>query len=272
MIAAYAMKLVPPKRVGQATAIVMAGTTVGMSIGVPAMTWVGVTFGWRIEFHALGIMTLLIMALMFFFVPDAPGEPRSKDNSILTIARNRGVLRIVLLTLLAVVANYAIFVYITDLVDTTNFAGANLALAQILFGIGCFISVWAATKYSDSHLRYLITAMLGLGALSYLAFVVFKATPGVSHLSFVVWGFGFGALVSVFQAATTRQVRVGKAVATSIQSCTFNLSIMIASAMGGAVLGSSTIYVLLLICAALLAVATAITFASKRTLAPEVFD
>lgn len=270
MIAAYGMKLVPEERAGQATAIIMAGTTVGMSIGVPIMTWVGTTFGWRIEFHTLGIMTAVIFLLMVFFVPDADGEPRSKENSVWTIARNRGVLLVVLLTLLAVVSNYAIYVYITNLVGTINFA--SLALAQILFGVGCFISVFAAARFSDGHLRELITAMLGLGALAFVVFALTGSTPGVAHIAFIVWGFGFGALVSVFQAATTRQVKVGKAVATSIQSCTFNFSIMIASAMGGAILGQSSMIMLLIVCAALLVVATVITFASKSTLAPELFD
>ncbi|MDP9806224.1 putative MFS family arabinose efflux permease [Trueperella bonasi] len=271
MIAAYAMKLVKPENGGRAIAIVMAGTTVGMSIGVPVMTWVGRTFGWRIEFHTLAVMTIIIALLMIFFVPDAPGETHAKENSVFTIIRNRGVLLLVFLTLLAVVGNYAIYVYITNLVSTTNFGpGGKLWLAQLLFGVGCFISVWAAAKFSDLHLRALMTTMLGLGALAFLAFVVFKGMIIVAHLAFVVWGFGFGALVSVFQAGTTRQVRSGKAVATSIQSSTFNLSIMIASSMGGAILDRSSIYVLLVVCAIMLAVAAVMTFGSKKTFAPEV--
>lgn len=270
MIAAYGMKLVPQERAGQATAIIMAGTTVGMSIGVPVMTWVGLSFGWRVEFHTLGIMTILIFLLMVLVVPDAPGEARSKENSVWTIIRNRGVLLVVLLTLLAVVANYAIYVYITNLVDTIEFP--SLALAQILFGIGCFISVFAATRFSDSHLRQLITAMLGLGGLAFLVFAFAGGTAVLAHISFIVWGFGFGALVSVFQAATTRQVKSGKAVATSIQSATFNFSIMIASAVGGAILAQASMITLLIICTVLLAIAAVITFASKSALAPELYD
>src|SRR5688572_7567473 len=47
MIAAYGARLVPEHMHGKAVTVIMAGNTLGISIGLPAMTMIGVTLGWR---------------------------------------------------------------------------------------------------------------------------------------------------------------------------------------------------------------------------------
>ncbi len=48
-----------------------------------------------------------------------------------------------------------------------------------------------------------------------LIFVVFQGMMFISHIGFLLWGVSFGALVTIFQAAVTKQVETGKDVATS---------------------------------------------------------
>ena len=53
MIAAYGMRLVSPKQTGKAVAVIMAGTTLGISLGMPLMTWIGDNYGWGTAFIAI---------------------------------------------------------------------------------------------------------------------------------------------------------------------------------------------------------------------------
>src|SRR5690606_4140265 len=48
MASAYAMKLVPSNLHGRAIAVTMAGSTLGLGIGLPIMTSIGTELGWRI--------------------------------------------------------------------------------------------------------------------------------------------------------------------------------------------------------------------------------
>ena len=48
MIAAYGMRLVGEEHHGKAIAVIMAGTTLGISLGMPVMTSIGNNYGWRI--------------------------------------------------------------------------------------------------------------------------------------------------------------------------------------------------------------------------------
>ena len=79
--------------------------------------------------------------------------------------------------------------------------------------------------------------MFALLIISMLIFLMFGKTSGMGHFAFFLWGLSFGPLVTLLQAAVSRQVDSAKDVATSVQSSVFNLSIMIASSAAGMLLG-----------------------------------
>ena len=146
------------------------------------------------------------------------------------------VLIVLLLTLLGVIAHYGVYVYITSLVDEIQLSG-GVESALLFFGIGSLISVLLAIKYTDKYLKLLTIAMFALLIISMLIFLMFGKTSGMGHFAFFLWGLSFGPLVTLLQAAVSRQVDSAKDVATSVQSSVFNLSIMIASSAAGMLLG-----------------------------------
>src|SRR5690606_33991369 len=152
MITAYGMSLVPVHHHGRAIAIIMAGSTLGVSIGMPLMTWVGNTYGWREEFFALAALITLILILCGLFLPSTPCEKVTAANNPLALLKNKQVLNILLLTLLGVTAHYATYTYITLVVQRIALPG-GIELALLLFGVGSFISVMMAMKFTDTALR-----------------------------------------------------------------------------------------------------------------------
>ena len=236
MIAAYGMRLVDEKHHGKAIAVIMAGTTLGISLGMPIMTSIGNEFGWRTEFIGLGLVILVIAIVGFFALPSIPGEKLTKSSSPFALLKIPEVLIVLLLTLLGVIAHYGVYVYITSLVDEIQLSG-GVESALLYFGIGSLISVLLAIKYTDKYLRFLTIAMFGLLIISMSVFLLFDGTSGLGHFAFFLWGLSFGPLVTLLQAAVSRQVETAKDVATSVQSSVFNLSIMIASSVAGLLLG-----------------------------------
>ena len=267
MIAAYGMKLVDDEHKGLAVAVIMSGTTFGMSLGLPLVTLIGTKIGWRVEFLVISILIILIALGSHFMLPEVSGEKRVRANSPITLIKNKGVLIIILLTFISVVTNYGVYTYITNLVDSINYSG-GIGFAQVLFGIGSILSVLIAGKIIDKHIKILCLLML---ASSLLAFIFFGSLSSISfmvHLGFILWGIGFGALVTLYQTAVARQVPSNaSAVATSLQSASFNFSIMIASSLGGAILASGNINNLLFLMAAILGIGLLVAILSKKTLA-----
>lgn len=235
MIAAYGAALVPEHLQGKAITIIMAGNTLGVSLGLPFMTYIGTHVGWRTSFLVLGGMGALIALLSAKFLPSVKGEKLTQSNSPLAMLKIPAVWMVLVLTLLSVIAHYSIYTYIALLVESIDFAG-GISTALLIFGIGSVISVVLSAKIIDSHLRALIVGMLASGAIAMAIFVLFGGRNGIAHFAFLLWGLAFGPLVTMWQTAVSKQVVEAKAVATSVQSSVFNLSIMIATWLAGLIL------------------------------------
>lgn len=235
MIAAYGTALVPEEMHGKAITVIMAGNTFGVSLGLPFMTFIGTQVGWRTEFVVLGVVVAIIALLSAKYLPSVAGEKLTQSNSPFAVLKIPSVLIVLLLTFLSVTAHYGTYTYITLLVARLDFLG-GISMALFIFGIGSVISVVLSSKIIDAYLRGLIVSMLGCGAVSMALFVAFGGANGISHLAFFLWGLAFGPLVTMYQTAISKQVADAKAVATSVQSSVFNLSIMIATWIGGLIL------------------------------------
>lgn len=268
MIAAYGTRLVPEHMQGKAITVIMSGNTLGISIGLPVMTTVGLAFGWRSVFMLLGVTVAIIAMLSYIYLPVVKGEQLSRSNSPLAVLKMPSVQIVLLLTFLSVAAHYGIYTYIALLVEMIGFAG-GIGLALLLFGIGSVISVVVSAKYIDAYLRPLIVSMLAVGAISMGMFLAFGGTMVIAHAAFFLWGLAFGPLVTMYQTAVSIQVEEAKDVATSVQSSVFNLSIMIATWVGGMFLNdfpTAGIKYIVYMSLACFIVAIVIAFLAKRTL------
>lgn len=265
MIAAYGMRLVSPKQYGKAVAVIMAGTTLGISLGMPLMTWIGDNYGWRNEFILIGVVIVVIGILSMLMLPSLKGEKLTRESSPFAMLKNKAVLMVLLFTLLGVSAHYGVYVYIARLVETMQMAG-GIEMALVMFGIGSLFSVGIAIKYTDDHLQLLTILMFALLIVAMVIFLLFAGAFGISHFGFFLWGVSFGPLVALFQTAVGRQVEKAKDIATSIQSCTFNLSIMIAASICGILLTKYLAMSLPIFSLALAVPGLMLAFVAKKTL------
>jgi predicted MFS family arabinose efflux permease len=263
MVSAYAMRLVPPSSHGRAIAVTMSGSTLGLGIGMPIMTTLGTEFGWRTVFIVLSAIIFLIIILGQMYLPSIEGEKRTKTNSPFFIIRKKGVVVCLILTLLTIMAHYGLYTYISPLVNYFNLYG-GIKLASTLFGIGTIISVLIAGKVVDKHLGSLLIFKLTLALGTMLIFAIFQGMMFISHIGFLLWGVSFGALVTIFQAAVTKQVETGKDVANSLQSSTFNFGIVFGSALGGLILDNSSIIYIIFGAMALLVVPIILSISRRR--------
>ena len=264
MVSAYAMKMVPENMHGRAIAIAMSGCTLGLGIGLPIMTSIGTGISWRVEFAVLAIIIFIIALLGKILLPSVPGEVRSNENSPFTIIKNKSVIVCLVATFLTIMAHYGLYTYIAPLVEEFGVTG-GIQMVSIVFGIGTIVSVIIAGKFVDEHLGGLVVFMLTLAFGTMVLFLVFKGTFIVSHVAFFLWGVSFGALVTIFQAAVTRQVQKGKDVATSLQSSTFNFGIVFGSAIGGSVLENFSVVHIIYLTIAMLIIPIVLGIFCKKT-------
>ncbi len=237
MITAYGLRLCTPEYQGRAISIIMGGATIGLMVGLPLITYIGTELNWNMAFFAIAAIAGIILVLSLIFVPPLGGEEKTEENSAWSILKNKNIQKILILTILTMVGHYGIYVYITAVAKGIQYTG-SIASAQLLHGIGSGAAIYISAKFADHHLRELTVMNILISAIAMVILLLLKGSNLLSYLTFFLWGYGYGALSSLYQAACSRQVASGKAIANAMQSSFLNFSIMGGSALGGVILNS----------------------------------
>ena len=144
-----AAALVPLEMRGRAFAIVMGGLTVAFVAGVPIGSVVGGAFGWRATFWLSAAVCAMSVGLIAVSVPPiAPvAGPRPQISDV---TRNRALLRVLSLTLMAFAATFAVISFIGPVVTrTTGATGAGVGALQIFIGLGSMAGLAIGGILSD---------------------------------------------------------------------------------------------------------------------------
>ncbi len=261
-IAAYGMKIVDEALSGTATALIMAGTPIGLSLGIPLLTKLGLSKGWSMSFYGLSAFLILLIILGAIFLPSIEGERLDNDFSFIEMLKKPGISIINAITLFTIVGHYSVYVYIVNLTETIQFA-ASLETAQTLFGIGSIIAVVINLLFIDSHFKELLLATIGISAIS-LAIFLFVDNHFLQSANFLIWGMTFSSSTTIFLNGVSRQVDQGKDVAIAVFESVFNVSIMFASSLGGFLLTSYNMTVVLVIAVISFTIGFFLTMATRH--------
>ncbi|MDK8193160.1 MFS transporter [Paenibacillus sp. UMB7766-LJ446] len=244
MIAGYGMRMVSEQLKGRATAIVLAGTPIALSLGVPAGTFLGELVSWRIVFCIMSVLSLIVIGLVLWKVPDFPGQEPGKRTSVAKLFRTPGVPTILFVILVWMLAHNIIYSYIAPFLG--NFGLQRYTgLTLLIFGFAALISVWLIGALIDRWLRLLVIVSLVIFAVSSLLLAFYSSNIIVVFLSAGLWGLSFGGSATLLQTALA-QATGEKAIDIAIpMSATFwNIAIAGGGAIGGIILdglGAKTI-------------------------------
>ncbi|MBY5815125.1 MFS transporter [Rhizobium leguminosarum] len=234
--ALVAASMVPVHRRARAVGRVMLGLTVATLLGTPLTTFFGQSLDWQVAFFSVGVLGLLTVALIWFYVPK---DRVSEEAGFL---RELGAFRRpqVWLTLGIAAVGYggmfAMFSYIAS--TTTEVAmlpEAAVPIMLVLFGVGMnagnFIGSWLA----DKSLLGTIGGSLIYNIVVLTTFSLTAANPYLLGLSVFLVGCGFAA----GPALQTRLMDVAadaQTLAAASNHSAFNIANAIGAWLGGLVI------------------------------------
>src|ERR1035441_7501991 len=270
MLAGYAARMVPAARRGRATAIVLAGITIALSLGIPAGTalatafgWptsprparpppivlagipiapslgipagtaLATAFGWRTSFALLAALAVLLVAWVGWKVPSFPGEAAAARTPLRRVAVRPGIATVLLVTLLLLTAHQAIYTYIVPFAAHSGFR--HPALVLFVFGAATVAGIWITGIVVDRHLRPALLGAAALVATAMLALGLYGHVHAVLVTAVAVWGAAFGGAPTLLKTALIDASSPASAdVATSMQTTVYNLGIAAGSQIGRA--------------------------------------
>ena len=234
--ALVAASMVPVHRRARAVGRVMLGLTVATLLGTPLTTFFGQSLDWQVAFLSVGVLGLLTVALIWFYVPK---DQVSEEAGFL---RELGAFRRpqVWLTLGIAAVGYggmfAMFSYIAS--TTTEVAmlpASAVPVMLILFGVGMnagnFIGSWLA----DKSLLGTIGGSLVYNIVVLTTFSLTAANPYMLGLCVFLVGCGFAA----GPALQTRLMDVAadaQTLAAASNHSAFNIANAIGAWLGGLVI------------------------------------
>ncbi|MBY5896381.1 MFS transporter [Rhizobium ruizarguesonis] len=234
--ALVAASMVPVHRRARAVGRVMLGLTVATLLGTPLTTFFGQSLDWQVAFFSVGVLGLLTVALIWFYVPK---DRVSEEAGFL---RELGAFRRpqVWLTLGIAAVGYggmfAMFSYIAS--TTTEVAmlpETAVPIMLVLFGVGMnagnFIGSWLA----DKSLLGTIGGSLVYNIVVLTTFSLTAANPYMLGLCVFLVGCGFAA----GPALQTRLMDVAadaQTLAAASNHSAFNIANAIGAWLGGLVI------------------------------------
>lgn len=167
--------MVPAERRGRAIAIVLAGITVALCLGIPAGTTLAAVLGWRAAFAAPAVLAVVLVVWVLRRVPDFPGEAAAEQAPLRHIATLPGIPGVLLITLLLLLGHQTMYTYMAPLAERAGLGRTGPVL--FVFGIATVAGIWAVGTLVDRRLRSTLLTALALIAAAMLALGLVGNSP-----------------------------------------------------------------------------------------------
>ncbi|HEV2573881.1 MAG TPA: MFS transporter [Beijerinckiaceae bacterium] len=193
--------LVPEKERPGAIAFVFIGWSLSVAVGMPLMTYLATSFGWRFAFAALGGAALVTGLFVFATLP---GRLRGAPFSLSSwgeIARDRVIFILLAITILQIGGQLVVFTFMGPSLGLIGAGASIIALFFALFGVASFTGNIIASRIVE-RLGAFITSGIATGmvATGLLLWAFGGGALVVMGVGVVVWGLGFAAANAMQQA------------------------------------------------------------------------
>ncbi|MEC9404232.1 MAG: MFS transporter, partial [Pseudomonadota bacterium] len=232
----FAASMVGKDKQASAIAIMFTGLTLANILGVPAGTWLGQQFSWRMTFWAVTLIGLAALAVLILLVPtDRSRAAQSGWRADLKAVSRASVLLGFLTTVLGFAGVFTLFTYIAPLLtQVSGFADTAVSPILLIFGGGLVAGNLLGGKLADIRLK---TALIGSMAALALVLAVMSAAFGNQTAAVVLTGLlgvaGFATVPPLQSWVLSKAVGAGESLASSLNIAAFNLGNALGAWAGG---------------------------------------
>lgn len=171
--AVVAASLVAPSKRGRAISMVMLGLSIANVIGVPAATFLGQQFGWRLLFVLVALIGALTVLCIWISVPAQPAAVGASIRGELGALKRVQVWLALLIGIVGFGGFFAVYAYIAPtMTEVTGLAAEWLPLVVALYGIGMVLGNIVGGRLADRSVMGSIYLMMGVIAVVLLVFSV----------------------------------------------------------------------------------------------------
>ncbi|MDX1363239.1 MAG: MFS transporter [Arenibacter latericius] len=233
--AVVAGKLARKGKAAQAIAIMFAGLTVANVVGVPLGTYLGQHYSWSLSFILVGIVGVLTMLALYFWMPQlerASSEGMLKD---LKVFKRLELWVIIVLTIVGTGGFFAWYSYIAPLLtEVSGHTQTMVSYAMIIAGSGMVVGNFIGAKMAEifSPMKAVIISLSLMVIVLLLNTVIATNPTGILIWTFVIGMISFTVSTPI-QMAFIRSAKGSEMLGASMNHSAFNMGNASGAYFGG---------------------------------------
>jgi DHA1 family inner membrane transport protein len=259
-----AAELFRPELRGRVVAVVFAGGTVALALGVPAGTWLGERAGWRASFLAVAGLGAIVFVVVASLLPSTRPEVGHAARGTTPDARRFWLL--VAIAVLATAGAIAAYTYVALFVtEVSGFSASSVGAILLVRGVASVLGVLAIGAVVDRGPWLALVATVALQSVALLGLYTFGHRPALAVALIAVAGLAFAAFTAAL-GGLVLQVAPGRSdLAAATVSAAVNVGITAGAFVGGLALPGHGVRSTVLIGALLGVVALAMALGERLT-------
>ena len=233
-----AADLAPPGLKARAVSRVLLGLSVANVLGVPAATWVGQTFGWRVAFGGAALLAVATAVSVLRVVPDVAADRSATFRRELTALRRPQVWLAIATGGIGGGGMFAVYSYISPiLTDRAGLALGAVPLVLAVWGCGMVAGNLLAGRLMDwrPHAS-MIGAFLAMAAI-FGIFAFTSASPVLAPITVFFLGMAL-ILPTGLQMRLMEVAGDAQTLGAALNHSAFNIANALGAWLGGAVLAA----------------------------------
>ncbi|AYF99575.1 MFS transporter [Protaetiibacter intestinalis] len=237
--ALVAASLMGPGKRGQGVALVLSGLTVANVVGVPLITALGQSAGWRIAYLVVAAIFAASVVAIRLTVPTQPGDPDATPRRELGAFARPAVWFALLTGSVGFAGFFAVYSYVAPLTtEVTGLPESAVPWALVTLGVGMTLGNLLGGWAADRGVLRALFLCFGVFAVVLLGLALTAAQP--LGLFGFLFGVG-GAAAALSPAIQTRLMDVAgdsQTLAAAVNHSALNIGNALGAFLGGAVIAA----------------------------------
>ncbi|MCF8714997.1 MFS transporter [Joostella atrarenae] len=223
--AVVAGKLAREGKSAKAIATMFSGLTIANVIGVPLGTYVGHHYHWSISFMIVGVIGIMTMLSIYFWMPKVETTPSRGMANEFKVFKNLDFLGLIVLTMVGTGGFFAWYSYIAPLI--TDVAGLNeniVSYAMIIAGLGMVVGNFVGAKLAEifSPLKAVIISLVVMVCVLLINSFVASSGYVVLLMTFIIGMTAFTVSTPI-QMAVIKSAKGSEMLGSSANQSAFNM-------------------------------------------------
>lgn len=242
--ALVASSLMGPGKRGQGVALVLSGLTIANVIGVPLITLLGQTAGWRAAYLAVAAIFAATFVAILALVPTQPGDPAATFRRELKVFKRIGVWFALLTGAIGFGGFFAVYSYVAPLAtEVTGLEAGAVPFALVVVGVGMTIGNFLGGRLADRGASRAIFICFAAFAISLTVLALTATTLAGLLIGLFLVGLAASALSPVIQTRLMDVAGDSQTLAAAINHSSLNIGNSLGAFLGGAVIAAGLGYI-----------------------------